>query len=225
MNRTIKNSFAMQIARQKDTVATLCIICVLFFAVSGCGKDFDGDTDDDPFYDFFLYSDKGQPYDFYYGDEGKKEILYVRKDKVIIKAESADIAKALCDETVFSSAYDVSYYFVIATINPKKTKLGDIWKIPGVVDATYGLEYADGTFQYPSDHIFMKCKDNTPEEILDAVGLTENVVEIELFDTFSEIYLITLNTRLGAILKTCRNLCESGLCEFAEPSFFREFKL
>ena len=43
MSKRIKNLFA----RQKGTVATLCIVCALFFMVSGCGKSFfEGDGEE-----------------------------------------------------------------------------------------------------------------------------------------------------------------------------------
>ena len=38
MNKKIKISFVKQIAKQKGTVAMLCIVCTMFFMASGCGK-------------------------------------------------------------------------------------------------------------------------------------------------------------------------------------------
>ena len=225
MHKIIKIPFVGQTTGQSGTVVTLCIICVLFFTTSGCGKDSsDGDIDGDPFYDFLQYSDNGKPYDFYYTDTGKKEVLKVRKDKVIIKAESADIAKTMCNESVFMSAYDVGFW-VIATINPKKTKLEHLLKMAGVVDATYGLEYIDGTLQYSKNVISVNMKNGiSPEEILGTTGLTENVETIEFYDTYFNGYRITLNVRLCYILQISRNMFESGLCKVAGPSFFIEMK-
>jgi hypothetical protein len=161
--------------------------------------------------------------DFFYTDAGEKEFFKVRKDKLVLKCQSADDAKALCKESVFLSAYDVNYVWVIGTINPQKTTLDDLLKIPQVVDATYGLEYKDGTLHYPTDKIYVKFKDGkSPEGVIAESDLAENVVTIELVDEFHQGYLITLNAPLGNILQICRNLFESGLCNSASPSFIRE---
>ena len=36
-NITVKNLSSLQAARRKGTVATLCMVCVMFFAAAGCG--------------------------------------------------------------------------------------------------------------------------------------------------------------------------------------------
>ncbi len=207
MNKIIKNLFA---STQKVSVATLCIVYTLSFTAAGCGKSNSGDED---FTDFF------------YNDKGEKSYLKIRKDKLILKCTSAEDAKALTKEPFFTSAYDVGHW-VIGTIEPKKTKLDELLKEPEVVSATYGLEYSDGTLQYPTDRIYVKFKEGlTPEAVLDEIGLTESVEAIELFNPYSEIYKITLNVGLGDILKICRELFETDLCEWAEPNFFREMKV
>jgi hypothetical protein len=78
--------------------------------------------------------------------------------------------------------------------------------------------------QYPTDKIYAGFKGFSPEEALGKAGLTENVVEIELCDADRKGYDVTLDVKLSDILRICRNLYESGLCEWAEPSFFREMK-
>jgi len=218
MNQLIKNAFD---GVKKVKVATLYVVCLLFLGTAGCGEQ-DGlttDIDGDPLNDSFLYTDKGEPYDFYYGDGGKKEILYIRKDKVIIKTESADYAKSLCNQSVFLSAYDVGFW-VFATINPKITKLEDFWKMSDVINATYGLEQVKEIFQFPTGQLFVECKKGqTPESVLEANGLTESVETIELFDTWAELSIITLNVKLSNALQISRILFESGLCESANPNF------
>ncbi len=207
MNKIIKNLFA---STQKASVATLCIVCTLSFMASGCGKSNSGD---EGFTDFF------------YTDKGEKEYFNVRKDKLILKCKSAEDAKALAKEPFFTSAYNL-YDWVIGTIDPKKTKLDNLLKRPEVVSATYGLEYSDGTLQYPTDRICVKFKEElTPEAVLDETGLTKSVETIELFNPDSELYLITLNVKLGDILQICRNLFESGLSKSASPVFILEMKV
>ena len=167
--------------------------------------------------------------DFYYTDIGEKEYFIVRKDKVILKCKSEAEAKALAKQKIFLSAYTIAYdessSWVIGTIDPEKTKLNDLLQKSEVVSATYGLEYVDGALQYPTDRISVTFKKGqTPESVLDAIGLTENVEAIELFDSWSDLYLITLNIKLSDILLTSRILFESELCVSAEPSFFLELK-
>ena len=163
--------------------------------------------------------------EFYYTDKGDKVYFNIRKDRVILKTRNEADAKALSEHEVFIFAYDVSYIWVIGYIDPQKTSLDDLIKIPEVVDATYGLEYADGTLIYPSHQISVKGKDdNHPENILKDDALYENVVAIDLFDSYSEIYLITLNVKLSDILSICRDMFESDLYICAAPTSFREMK-
>ena len=219
-----KKVSALRKAKKRTKGAILpCMVCGLLLIAFSCGKD--NLDSDDPSNDFFLYDNKGNPYDFFYGDEGKKEILSVRKDKVIIITETEVDAKALIEKSVFSQAYNTGER-VMATIDPKKTHLGDLWKMPGVVDATYGLEYVDGTLQYPKNVIYaIFAEGYTPEEVLDAAGLIESVEDIELRDPFYKGYYITLNAKLGDILRISRDLFEMGLCIAAQPSFVRQMAL
>jgi len=216
MNTKIKISFAK---RQKGAVEILCIVCALFFMAAGCAKQ-DSDSMD---MDFPLS-------DYYYTEQDEVISLTVSYDKVIIKAKSANDAKELCRQSIFSSAYQIGFdddarYHVIATVDPSKTKLGDLLKRPEVVNAAYGLKSIDGSLHYPNDVIFVKCKEGqSPDRILESIELSKKVVSVELFDSISEIYLVTLDIPFSDALSTCRKIFESGLCKFAEPSFFLELK-
>jgi len=163
--------------------------------------------------------------DFYYaiGKEGYyEEHLTIRKDKVIVKCKSEDDAKALEKQIIFKNAYTVGDC-VIGAINPIRINLDVLLRNPKVLSATYGLEYVDGTLQYPTDRISVKFKEGqTPESALEAAGLTKNVEAIEMFNQWSDLYIITLNVKLGDILRTCRNLFKLGLCEVACPVYIRE---
>lgn len=167
--------------------------------------------------------------DFYYGKEegeGHNHRIYftVRKDKLIVKCESETDAKALTKQAIFSSAYELDYW-VLGTIDPKKTKLDDLLKMPKVVSATYGLDDSKGSFYYPTDRIAVKLKDEyTLEEVIDTIGLSKHIVAIDLFDPHSEVYVITFDVKLGDILRISCMLFETELCEFAAPSFIMELK-
>ena len=179
-------------------------------------------NDDNPIND--TKSGEGNTSVSYYTDKGEKLVFNIRKDKVIIKTKSDADAKELTKQDIFLSdrpAYDVAGCWVIATIDSVKTQLNDIMQLSGVVDAAYGLEYGKD-LHYPSNQIFLQC--SAPEDVLARIGLAKNVESIELINPYSTIYLITLNVKLGDIVKICRNLYESGLCHFAEPVFFREMR-
>ena len=164
-------------------------------------------------------------FDFFYSSNGEKECFKIRKDKVIIKCKTEADAKELTKQNVFITAYNVNYDMVIATIDPKKTNLENLMQIASVVSSTYGLEYSDGNLQYPTNKIFVSIKEGQSiESILHHIKISENVEEIELFNENKSTYLVSLNVKLGDILKICRNLFESELCEYAEPSFIREIK-
>jgi len=200
--------------KQRGTVAKLCIVCTLFFMVQGCERQASSGNDDASL----------PSYESYYSSPlGVNEKLTVRNDRVIMKTKPEADAKALYEKSVFRSAHDLGTGWVIASIDPQKTKLDGLKKMAEVDDAVYGLEYTDGTMHYPSDHIFVKFKDNEdPAQVLAKAGLSESVVTMELFDEYNDIYNIMLNVKLEKILQFCRDLYENGLCIFAEPSFFRE---
>ena len=200
---------------QKVKVAILSV-CVLFLMAVGCGFHADESSDENSSeYEEQVFMDKKT--DFYYNDKGEKEFFNIRKDKLILKCKSETQAKALIKDFFFLTAYDMGVW-VIATINPSIIKLHDVLQRPEVLTGTYGLEEA-GDFYYPTDRIAVKLKDGyTLEEVLDATGITENVVTTELFDSYSEVYLIYLNVELGDILRVSRMLYETGSCIIAAPS-------
>jgi len=183
---------------------------LIMMAVTSCSKRIDDDFDENP---------------FYYNDKGEKVLFSIKKDKVIIKVKSEAEAKVLAEHSVFLSAYNAAYVWVIASIDPLKTNLDDLLQIQGVVDASYGLvEYnnSGNNLQYLSDQIFVQCKN--PKDVLESTGLSKRAETIEMLSPSSELYLITLNLKLDDILSTCRKLYKSGKCGFAEPSFYREIK-
>ena len=227
MNKTNKIPFARKIAKKKETVTILSIVCSLFFITASCGKsDFGVDADGDPLYDFYLYTNRGKPYDYYY-IWNNKEIFDIRKDRVIIKSKNA---KELSNNITFMST-TILDNIMLATINPEKTKLEDLWKMEGVIDATYGLSQAGyyRSVSYPNDVISVSLKEGvSPEQVLKKIGLTKSVRSIELIfsdNKYHNDYYINLNEKLGDILMISRRLYETGLCVYSTPMFFREMPI
>ena len=151
----------------------------------------------------------------------KKVYFKIRKDRVIVKSQSEPEAQTLSKQTMFFDAHNVGN-LVIATIDSTKTNLEVLRQAPNTADIAYALECTDGTFYYPTNMIFVKLKkEHLIEKILDSVGLSKNVKSIELDRETNETntYMIILNVNLEGILLICRNLYETGVCEFAEPNF------
>lgn len=165
-----------------------------------------------------------QEISFYYlGDERTE--FKVCKDKVIIKAETEEDAKALCELDVFSADngevariwYDV---LILASIDPEKTTIDDVRKLPGVSSATYGLEDDDEFMYWPMDRIFVQLLEGVSlESILDEAGFTEYVEDT---DSFTSYYMITLNMNLEHIMWASNELHETGLCEYTEPALIMQ---
>jgi len=161
--------------------------------------------------------------DFFYSINGERETFNVRKDRVVLKTNSEEGARAVSAQTVFRAARTVGYDMVIATIDSLSVTLENLRQISNVADVAFALEYADGTVQMPTNRIFVQFRDGQyPEKVFDLLGLRESIKAIELINEFDEIYMITLGVSLGDILQICRDLFESNLCVFAEPAFIRE---
>ena len=161
--------------------------------------------------------------DFIYRGNGEKDYFTFRKDKVIIQCNSKDEAEKLFNRGFFYWQDPSNYENVLATIiNPLKITILDILQLPEVVDAAYGLEYHDYTLYYPNKSVYVEFKDGlTPEEVFDAIGLSEKVEEITLV-SYPGGYWIELDVPFRDIFRVCRKLYESGLCKFAEPLFIRQ---
>lgn len=135
--------------------------------------------------------------DFFYAYDGKKESFTVRRDRVIIKADSEAKVQELVGNPVFLSAYGMSYIWVIGTIDPSATDLEDLMQIPGVADATYGLEYTDGTMQFPKDIIYARLNGTTAAGAFDKIGRKDDIKSVELSNPERNGYRITLNAPLS----------------------------
>ena len=89
MNRIIKNLFAMQ----KGTVATLCIVCTLFFALAGCNADlspFNEDNSNEP----ELTPAQEFKYDslyYFYNHEGEKEFLSLNTEYAFLSVKEQQL--------------------------------------------------------------------------------------------------------------------------------------
>ena len=209
MKKSIKNPFKR--FSQKGAVLTLCVTSMLFgFSCRQITEKEDLDEKTD----FFYVKEES-------GIEYYKQEFTIRKDHVILKCKSADDAKAMTKQSIFSFALDIGFW-VLGGIDPKKTKLDELLQKPEVADIAYGMEYnGNGIINFPTNRFFVLCKEGqTPESVLDATDLTDSVETIELFDAWSNLYLVTLNVKLGDALRISRVLFESGLRDAAEPVFF-----
>lgn len=168
-----------------------------------------------------------QEVSFYYRGDQKIE-LTVREDKVITKTASNEDAKVLCENEIFifEGIRWPQGEYIIASIDPATTTIEDVRKVTGVLSATYGLEGDFGLMCWPTDQIFVKPVEGTSiGNIIDEAVLSEYIKETELSNPYSGSYLITLNLNLEHILWASNELFETELCEYAEPSFYREAQL
>ena len=157
---------------------------------------------------------------FIYTSEGEKLYFTVRKDKVLIKTNQESNASSLSAQDAFQSVSIINGNTVIATVNPLDFDIEQLPPSALISDMTYMLEYTNGELQCPTDKIFVKCNgEYTIEQVI--AGIQEQVVSAELTYPESEVYTLTLNTKLNDVLALTHTLFESGLCEFAEPSFLR----
>ncbi|MCL2028629.1 MAG: hypothetical protein FWG79_09135 [Bacteroidales bacterium] len=161
--------------------------------------------------------------DFFYGEDGEKIFFKVRKDVVVLHCKSETEAKTLAEQPIFIFATPLNTRLV-AIIDSLLINLNALMKRTDVVDGAYGLVYIDGIYpqqslQFPTHKIFVKIKENQLlEEVLEHVNLTKYVQDIKHYHRYC---LITLDVELGDILRICRDLYESGLCEWVEPNFSR----
>jgi subtilisin family serine protease len=167
----------------------------------------------------------GTDVEFYYTPRGT-QYFDVRKDRVIIKTSSTEAADKLSGSDIFvcdDYPADSPGVWVIAAIDPRETSLDDILKLPGVVDAAYGLD--NGALKYPTDRIAVQFSGTTPREALEKISLDKSVADIESYHENGGIHRIALNVKLGDILPICRELYESRSCAWTEPGFFMDLEL
>ena len=163
--------------------------------------------------------------DFIYTPEGEKLYFTVRKDKILITTnQEVDIA-SLSEEAAVLAASKINRHTAILTLNPVQTTAAEqIAQNSQVNDMTYMLENAEGDLQCPTNKIFVKCNSRyTIEQVI--ADIEEQVLSVEMNYPESQIYTLTLNTNLDNVLSLANALFETGLCEFAEPSFMRQIKL
>ncbi|MDR1562578.1 MAG: S8 family serine peptidase [Dysgonamonadaceae bacterium] len=87
------------------------------------------------------------------------------------------------------------------------------------------LEYSDGTLMSPTDKIFVKCGEGkTIEKVLEQAKVSHIVRSVSLFNKNHSIYQLTVRSDLYNVMDIAVTLYQSGLCEFAEPSFLRLLK-
>lgn len=80
---------------------------------------------------------------FYYTGQGQKEYFTIRKDQVLIKTASNVEAKEVVSKnsSLFNRKTHSMGTWAEVSIDAKATRLDDVLKLQGVVDASYGLEW------------------------------------------------------------------------------------
>ncbi len=163
---------------------------------------------------------------FMYSATGEKIFFKTRLDKLFLEAKSSKDANNLRQQTFFKSISEIKTNQFAVTIDTVMIKVSDLKREPGISNAMCMLEYSDGTLQVPSDKIFVKFKNKQEvKHVIDKLGLLEVIKSIELINSFEQIYVVTL--KLFSVedgLKIANLFYETGMCEFAEPSFVRMFK-
>jgi subtilisin family serine protease len=163
--------------------------------------------------------------DFFYSEKGRRKEFKIRKDKVLLHTKSISDAKRIASQPIFLSAYNLSDARVIATIDALKISIEELLQIQDVTDAAYFPESSGGALHAPTNQIFVKPKKGLViKELIEKSRLNGIVETIKLIDDTNEIYLVTLDIKIGETLALTRQLFESGLFEFAEPSFLRLLK-
>lgn len=157
--------------------------------------------------------------DFIYSPKGEKIIFKVRTDKVLLETSDKILRSQLPKVGSLDMAFDNIF---VATIDSTKQTIKAIKDNPYIKKATNLLEYSDGTLQALTNEIFVQCENQELiEKSLNILGIKKNVVKIETIIPEDHIFLITFDYEVTDMMEICRGLYESGLVEFAEPSFLR----
>jgi len=164
-----------------------------------------------------------QEVNFFY--RGKEKIEFeVLKDLVIVKTASEAEAEALGKLDIFSSEDFPGYTmneWLLASIDPEKTTIEDVRKLPGAIGAAYGMNNEFGIPCWTNDGIFVRPLAGTSiENVIKKSGLAEYVEKAELRIALYGVYLLRLDLQPQYIMWASCQLFETGMCEYAEPSFF-----
>jgi subtilisin family serine protease len=163
--------------------------------------------------------------DFFYAPNGEKVSFKIRKDRIVLKVKSGESVQKLQNQALFSSLAGLDGVRHMATVDMRKDCLEELRQNPVVTDASFMLEYEDGTLQALTDQIFVQPKEGVSIKLcMEKTGLTKQLKSAELIIPEDGIYLLTLDVKSGEILSVVRKLHETGLCGFAEPCFIKLIK-
>ena len=169
---------------------------------------------------FPMWADKP----FFYDKTGEKIIYSVRKDKVLLKYNSTNDARSLQSNVVAKELTLLPENRMIADVDTTQAQLRAIRETPGISDAGYMLQYREGDGQliYPTEKLFICHKEGESiDRILEIAGLSEKVLSIERFTEYSPLYIVQLDEPIENMMDIGNRTYETGLCEFAVPSFMR----
>lgn len=161
--------------------------------------------------------------DFFYSENGKKEIFKIRKDLVVFKMKSHDIQEKNIQKSRFKSLDTMVGNLMIAKVDPNEFKDEELYSSGITDDSYYMLEYNEGALLALCNNIFIKpSKGESIERIVQKCGLSGKIKKNELFLPESGIFLLTLDCKMKDILSICRNIYETGMVDFVEPDIFME---
>jgi len=161
--------------------------------------------------------------DYFYSPDGKKEIMRMKKDMALVRCTPETNKEAWVKQFNFNSSYIYNEDYIIVSFDSLRMNIENLRQNRNVADVAYALEFEDGALRLPTNRIFIKMNaGRTVDQLLDFTSLTDKVTNIELLDKYTNIHIVGLQLPLEKILPTCRNLYETGWCEYVEPSFMRK---
>jgi len=175
---------------------------------------------------YFLLTGVFAQTDFFYGMNGEKAYLKIKKDMALLKCQPETKTETLLAQSFFTSAFHVQENLFIANLDTLRMNLQQAKKTPNIEDVTYALESKDGTILFPTYDIVVQMKEGRKiEEMLDKTGFSPKINTIILINKYLNAYVVNLKVALGDILQISRNLYETGECNAASPSFIAKMRL
>jgi len=159
--------------------------------------------------------------EYFYTSTGDKEYLSVNKDCIVLSVTEEKDANSLSRNPLFKELSKLKDELYIATVSTDIEKSN----LEKTVDWTYMFNYSDGTIQAPTHQLFIKpLKGELLETIFSKTEIKKNLISFRPVVEKSDVYIVTLDCKLGEMIAASRKIYETGLVEFAEPAFIRQFR-
>ena len=241
MNKTIKIPLAFQMAKQKSTVAILCIVCVLFFMAAGCGRQESLPKEDEE-NSYYFYAYQGN-------DKFEKQYIKLNTQYISLSLKEpqlpADIAirgfvasEFQCDNfdiwqykgkpgtrrywtelNIGKVLTPEKYFELLADI---KQKNGDV-----IVGPFFNsFDAPEDTKGFGTGHFFnVKLKNAKDEALLEQMAEQTGIVILYQFDYMPLFYKMSITETSEINALECANIFfESGLFQYAEMQFMNDIE-